>query len=32
MALVSKMQSVNRNVASTYYLGGLSQLRDGNYI
>lgn len=32
MALVSKMQSVNRNVASTYYLGGLAQLRDGNYI
>ena len=31
-ALVGKMQSVNRNVASTYYLGGLAQLREGNYI
>lgn len=26
------MQSVNRNVASTYYLNGLAQLRDCNYI
>ena len=26
------MQAVNRNVASTYYLNGLSQLQSGNYI
>ena len=31
-ALVTKMQSVNRNLASTYYLNGLSQMQDGNYI
>lgn len=32
LALVAKMQVVNRNVASTYYLNGLAQLRDGNFI
>jgi len=26
------MQGANRNVASTYYLGGLAQLQKGNYI
>ena len=31
-AMVGKMQSVNRNVASTYYLNGLVKLRDGDYI
>ena len=26
------MQAVNRNVASTYYINGLAQLHNGNYI